>query len=136
MRRTAMRAAVVALLLMSLGSQAGAQTGTAQPTKPFTVCEALAHDWRSVEMDMAENHVDGMGDDSAPRATLRAIQEQNSLQTAAITLQLMRDNKCEIPKRAPNYTTYELNALDCAAERAKGNNDAPQCKRDNWKGGL
>jgi hypothetical protein len=103
------------------------------PTKPLTTCEALARDWRNVEVDLAKSNAEDIGDNSAPRATMRAIRDGNSLEVAAITLSLMRDNKCSLPKRPPSHVTYMIPAIECATEQLKGNYKAPQCDTATWK---
>lgn len=109
-------------------------TATATPAaKPMTVCEGLARDWKAAEIELAETWTAEIGDDSAPRATMRAIRDQNSLTKAQIALQLMRDNKCALPKRAPSGLTYSLEAMKCRTEKMTGNFKAPECEINNWK---
>lgn len=112
------------------------QTPTA---KPMTICEALASDWRRVEQNMASRWTSDLGDNSAPRATMRAIEESNDLSIASITLGLMRDNKCLLPKRAPNVSTYLTAALSCSTARLKQplSSNAPpaECDREKWAPG-
>ena len=107
--------------------------GKATPAKPMTTCEALARDWRNVEVHLAKNDAEGVVDNSAPRATMRAIQDNNELQLASMTLGLMRDHKCPLPKRPPSKVTYMLPAIECRTEELKGNYKAAQCDSTNWK---
>ena len=102
------------------------------PAKPLTTCEALARDWRNVEIDLAKSDIEDVGDNSAPRSTMRAIRDGNSLQLASMTLSLMRDYKCSLPKRAPSSVTFMLPAMECRTEQLKGNYKAPQCETANW----
>jgi hypothetical protein len=123
-----------AIILHSL--PASAQTpptpSVAAPAKPLSICEGLARDWKSVEYELADNYADGVTDDSAPRATMRAVQDQNALLKAQIALALMRDNKCPLPKRAPSSLTYMIPAMTCKTEKLKGNYKAPACDYSTW----
>jgi len=119
--------------VVDLKTQPASPAATPAPPKPMTTCEALARDWRNAEIDLARNDVEGTLDNSAPRATMRAIQDNNALQLAAITLGLMHDHKCPLPKRAPSKVTYMLPALECRTEQLKGNYKAVQCDTSNWK---
>ena len=124
-------AGMAALIAVS-GAQA--QTAATSPTKSLTTCEALTADWRRVEQNMADRFVEALGDNSAPRATMREMREANDLAIAAMTLQFMRDNKCPLPKRAPNTGTYLTAALECSKARreAGATTSPPACQRENW----
>ena len=117
---------------LPLSAQTLSTPPVAAPLKPLSICEGLARDWRSVEYELAENYADGVTDDSAPRATMRAVQDQNALLKAQIALALMRDNKCTLPKRAPSSLTYMLPAMTCKTEKLKGNYKAPACDASTW----
>ena len=71
-------AAASAIMLIVEGSSPAlsqpATTSTAQPVKPLAI-EGLAMDWKTVEYELAENSADGITDNSAPRATMRAVQD-------------------------------------------------------------
>jgi hypothetical protein len=134
MRQITKSLGVVALLVelpAPLAAQTTAPTA-ASPAKPVSTCEGLARDWRSIEYDLANNYAAGVTDDSAPRATMRAAQNAEALARAQITLALMRDNKCSIPKRAPSQMTYALGAMKCRTEMMKSNYKAPECDRSTW----
>lgn len=136
-----MRFFVAPFALVGVASIATAQVSLEKPTsptatptaKPMTICEGLARDWKAAEIELAENWTAEIGDDSAPRATMRAIRDQNSLTKAQIALQLMHDNKCALPKRAPSGLTYSLDAMKCRTEKMKGNFKAPECDINSWK---
>lgn len=126
----------VLALLTSIGTVAQAQrVPPVAPTtsaKPMTVCEGLAHDWRSAEIDLAETHAEGIADDSAPRATMRAVRDQNALLEGQLALTLMRDHKCPLPKRVPSWISYSLNALECKTEKMKGDYKSAKCDSSTW----
>lgn len=86
-----------------------------------------------VSMDLAQNHADAFGDNSAPRATLRAMEDANSLTEARFALDLMRDNHCPLPKKTPSYIWYISPAMECATDRLKGQAAPPSCDHGTWK---
>jgi hypothetical protein len=102
-------------------------------TAPITKCEKLARQWRGIEFSMAERNVAEISDNSAPRATLRAMEEANDLARAGMILQFMKDNRCTgLPSSPPSYLTYLLGALNCSTARLKGTRDAPECNYETW----
>jgi hypothetical protein len=119
--------------VVDLKTQPAPPPAAAAPAKPLTTCEGLARDWRTAEVTLAKNDVEELADNSAPRATMRAIRDNNALQLASITLTLMSNNKCPLPKRAPSEVTYMLPAMECRTEQLKGNYKAPQCDYSTWK---
>src|SRR5688572_14824759 len=82
---------------------------------------------------IATERMDGFGDNSAPRATLRAIQVNNELLLISANVQLMALNKC--PPLAEPITGYEYvaGAISCATARLKGVTKPPECERDKWE---
>lgn len=120
-------------LVLTSPMSAVAQTAAASVPK-LSTCEALAADWKRFDMNMADRFADGIGDNSAPRATLRAIEEGNDLLKANMTLQFIRDNKCPLPKSAPSGTSFISAALECSTQRLKVGIEAAKivCDRANW----
>ena len=133
-----MKVILMTALALTSPVSAMAQTTTAAPASSpapkLSTCEALAADWKRFEMNMADRFADGVGDNSAPRATLRAIEEGNDLLKANLTLQFMRDNKCSLPKAAPSGSDYISAALECSTQRLKVGFEAAKavCDRANW----
>jgi hypothetical protein len=84
--------------------------------------------------NLAGNAASGVADNSAPRATLRAMEDANTLATAQVALDLMRDNRCALPKQAPAAAWYLNAALTCATDRMKASGTAPpeSCDRSKW----
>jgi hypothetical protein len=122
---------MIALAVLS-AAPAMAQTKPAAAQATGT-CAALARDYDTASKDLADKEAEGVGDDSAPRATLRAMEDANTLAGARITLDLMRDNHCPLPKSAPNYIYYLASALSCRTDRLKGTVSPPSCDRTTWQ---
>ncbi|HEX4695277.1 hypothetical protein [Sphingomonas sp.] len=126
----------VAILLAS--TPATAQTKPVAPasaTAAGGTCAALAREYEGASMDLAANYAEGVGDNSAPRATLRAMEDANTLARAHMTLDLMRDFRCTTPKNAPDSMLYLSAALNCATDRLKGGGTTtpPSCDRSTWQ---
>lgn len=133
-----MRTILSVVIIVAMTAQpAVAQTKPARSapvlsTAPNGPCELMRKDWRQVEISLANNAADGIGDSSAPRASLRAQEDANSLSRAALTLELMKLNHCPLPTRAPSAITYLTLALNCATARRTKGADAAECKTENW----
>lgn len=132
-------AMMAALAMVPAGMPAMAQTKpAAAPAAALAgTCATLMRQYDGASMDLAANFASSVGDNSAPRATLRQMEDANSLATAKIALDLMRDNRCPMPKSAPSMGPYVSQALACATDRMKasGSESPESCKRENWKPG-
>lgn len=96
------------------------------------VCTGLASQWRGVEMELAAIYSEGITDDSAPRATMRASRAGVEMARANAILTLMASYKCTMPKSAPSEVTYLAKALECSTEQLKGNYKSEACDRTKW----
>lgn len=120
------------LAMLPASMPAVAQAGAAHAATG--TCAALMSTYDGASKDMAGNFADSVGDNSAPRATLRAMEDSNSLAQAKIALDLMRDNRCPLPKQAPAAAWYMSAALTCENDRLKaaGAESPPSCDRSKW----
>jgi hypothetical protein len=88
-------------------------------------------------MNLADIEAEEVGDNSAPRATMREMRTANQLMLARITLDLMQASHCQLPTREPVSAAYALPALQCrnAIMRMQaGQRDLPpECNRENWQ---
>jgi len=134
MRYLAMSAAL-AMTPVGVPAYAQAKSGGAMATAPAGTCGTLMRQYDGASMDLAANFASSVGDNSAPRATLRQMEDANSLATAKIALDLIRDNRCPTPKSAPSMAPYISQALTCSTERMKasGAESPASCDRANWK---
>lgn len=88
---------------------------------------------------------EGLTDNSAPRATLKAQKIQNLLLVISMNLQLMRDNGCPVKKDPISTARYMMPALQCNTELLNARVAAmsgksttspglpPICDTLNWK---
>lgn len=129
-----MKIICIGALAITSAAPAMAQTAAPTPAPKLSTCDALAADWKRLDMNMADRFANSVGDNSAPRATLRAIEEGNDLLKANMTLQFMRDNKCSLPKSPPSGGAYISAALECSTQRLKVGFEATKsvCDRANW----
>ena len=68
---------------------------------------------------LAMNYAEGIGDDSAPRATLRETQYQSLLSRVRMNMDLMRDNRCKLPTSVPTGQEYASDAISCRSQILK-----------------
>lgn len=130
-----MRLLIAIIACGSIAMPAQAQPARpAPPVAPSAVCAALAADWRLAEQNLAVNFASGATDNSAPRASLRAIEDSNELAVASLTFEMMKESRCPLPQRAPRVATYLSSALACetARLRAAGATNVPACDRATW----
>ena len=114
----------IALSLLALSSPVLAQN----------TCSALND---AVELQLkiaAQSQAEGLGDNSAPRATLRELEISNSLALARMNLDLAALNKCPARTKPLNPSIYLSEALDCNIQMLRGNKDSPACKMQDWNG--
>lgn len=84
---------------------------------------------------MAVRWAEGLADDSAPRATMRAAQDTADTAKAQLIVTLMQANHCALPNHAVASTTYMMPAMTCRTDRLKSNDaTTPEsCKMENWQ---
>lgn len=123
-----------AICSLATASPVMAQTKPSVATAPSGVCTRLISVYDGASKDLAANNAASIGDNSAPRATLRAMEDANTLTEARIALDLMRDNRCSLPKTTPSYIWYLSAALTCSTDRLKaGAGKSPtSCDRSTW----
>jgi hypothetical protein len=97
-------------------------------------CKELAAAIDDSEKDMAMAYAESVGDNSAPRATLRQMRTSTALSVIQINLQLMAAQKCPLPAGPINDSggAYVVPATECAlASRIE---EKPKsCDRSTWK---
>jgi len=81
-------------------------------------------------------YVEGLADNSAPRATLRGIETNNQLQLVGMHLDLMALNKCPTRKAPIDPNKYLIEASKCIGPLAKESKDSAVCDSKKWVGGA
>ena len=84
-----------------------------QDGAPKDACSGLADAIEHSLKIIASEDAEGIGDNSAPRATLSELKMNNQLLLISVHLQLMRDNGCAKRKEPVRPGAYMLPALEC-----------------------
>lgn len=105
----------------------------AAPAFAQSTCDALQLAIEAEIKDAALSSVLGIGDNSAPRATLRQLEIANNLSTIQANLTLMAQNKCPARTAPIIPAVYLSNALDCNIAIMKGEKNAPACDKSTWQ---
>jgi len=104
----------------------------AAPSLASGICASLARDYDQIDKALAMTEAEGIGDNSAPRATNRELESSNFLTRASIMVTLMEAHHCALPDHAPSITRYFSPALTCSTDRLK--TEQPEsCKMENWQ---
>ena len=142
--RAAVRLLCSALLIIApAGASSDATASARKPvarattTGASSVCSKLTSDITNHSKSLAANFAEGVGDNSAPRATMRETQEQTILANVRMTMDLMRDNRCKLPTSVPNGGEYIGSALQCKTDRLKAEVDGTAgepaaCNQSKW----
>lgn len=102
------------------------------------ICQKYSDQIDTNERLLAQNHADGIGDDSAARESNRLTRENNLLLKNSMTLQLMLQAKCTMPAEADYSVRYAANAANCSiamltAQNAAGKFELPAaCDSSKW----
>lgn len=132
-----------AFLSFGMVADAAPPKSSAEPD----ICVSLMNDYEMASKKLAYNEALGSRDDSAPRATMRESENNNILNEARFTMDLMRSNGCKGPTYAPNWRRYAFASLSCstalqgqrtdrALDRLRGTFTAqskpPECDLSAW----
>ena len=119
-----------------------------QNSQEPSICASLANDLEEASKKLALNVANGVGDNSAPRATMREAEDTNTLAQAKMTMDVMHNNGCKGPSFVPSASRYGLASLTCATAKQKIRNrelidrldnkfviyDLPaECDTQTWK---
>lgn len=100
-------------------------------------CTQLTHDLDELSKSLAMNFAEGIGERSAPRATMREAQYSNLLNRVRMTMDLMRDSRCRMPASVPTGQEYVDSALTCHTDMLRAEMDRAttlpeSCNRSRW----
>jgi len=82
---------------------------------------------------MAMTAAKGVADNSAHRATNRALEMLNSRMEQLLVLKFLENKKCSYPADMGGYILYLIPAMRCHTEILKGNTDSEKCRQEKWK---
>lgn len=123
----------VALIVSSMGYIAAAKPVARKATATSGTCTRLYADMEHLKKSLAMNFADGIGDNSAPRATMREAQDQSLMARVRLTMDLMRDNHCRMPTTVPTGVEYASSAISCRTDQmSSGSLNPPSCVQDKW----
>lgn len=110
----------------TVGSPMGPATAAPPaPPGPSQICKDLVASVTLGEQNLADTFAQGVADDSAPRANLRATQSVAEMQRIAINLELMRDHHCAPLPHAISVGAYLTQAIECRTAIMRGG-DKPE----------
>lgn len=106
-------------------------------------CAQLLADYDNQDRQIAMINVEGIGDDSVPRETMRELRALNRQIQKLGLIEIMRGRSCPLPNNTNGAASYLSNALDCSAAMtraglyARTSRDSfPECDQAKWiKGG-
>lgn len=97
-------------------------------------CTTLNRDLDQFSKSLAMNFAEGIGDDSAARATMREAEYGNLLARVKLTMDLMRDNQCKLPESVPTGEEYASSAIACQTDKMSLGVVSPaSCDQSKWK---
>ncbi|MEG3093062.1 hypothetical protein [Sphingomonas sp. PB1R3] len=78
------------------------------------ICAKLMADYEGASKKLAYSQSEDAIDDSAPRTTMREMQNSNVMNQAQMTMDLMKSAGCTMPTFVPSASRYGLASLRCA----------------------
>ena len=112
-------------------------TATAAVSPVFAqsqLCQQFDSQIRLAEQNIASEFAEGIGDNSAPRATNRELRVNTYWTQIHVNLVQAQSNRCPPITRVISGSHYLSAALTCATDRMRSGGTTPDsCKRSNWK---
>ncbi len=96
-------------------------------------CAALLQKYTMMTKRVAMEGADGVGDNSAPRETMRQLKIVNLNLMRQMNLDMMIAGKCPLPTNPVGDGEYLVNALECSTKITQGDHKAKECVMENWK---
>ena len=114
-----------ALLVQAASSPAASGAG---------ICVALNSRIEDDQKTLATLGAEGLGDDSAPRATMRAAQATEAVSEAQANIALLEAHHCSAYARPISDGAYMNDALVCHLARVKATDATaiPECDQTKW----
>lgn len=138
------RSVLIASLTLVVGVEAHAQAagrGTSAvrsggPTaSTTTICAALTRAIESAEMRLSSLDAQSVGDNSAPRATMRRAEQGGVYSQIQANISLMAAHRCAPYPYPISGSAFMLSALECETAMLGWTSSRPlpeSCNRANW----
>jgi hypothetical protein len=128
---------IAAIVLVTATSSAQAQTTTGRPAGASTAaaresCADLHKRYDMTHRAIAAIDAEDIGDNSAPRATLRQLKILSEKQDQLILLEFMRSRGCPAPSAVGASVLYMLPAMECATAKLTGKELEAKCDQSKW----
>ena len=121
------------LVVSSIADFASAKPAINRTAASSKSCTRLYMDMEQLKKSLAMNFADGIGDNSAARATMREAQDQSLMARVRLTMDLMRDNHCRMPTSVPTGVEYSGSAITCKVNMMNsGTSSPPSCDQAKW----
>jgi len=78
------------------------------------ICTKLMSDYEDASKKLAYSKSEDVLDNSAPRTTMREMQNANVMNQARMTMDLIKSAGCTMPTFVPSASRYGLASLHCA----------------------
>ena len=101
--------------------------------QPKDLCSQLMEAYDQSAKSASLSWAQGVGDNSAPRATLRELEISNQLIARQINLTLMIQYKCPLPRTPASSNEYISNAVSCSTALLMNKKSPPECDLKKWK---
>jgi len=134
-RRIAAAVASLALLPATSDAQTkAAPAPSAAPSGASRLCETATSRIEDIQKDLAQIHADELGDDSAPRATMRAAQSTAFFSETQVLLAQMTQARCSPYPTTIGWDRYYAQAISCrsATLNFKTGDTLDACRKSAW----
>jgi hypothetical protein len=119
--------AVIMIIACSISTQSVGATVANQ-------CSKLSSEYDFQDRQIALTEAEGLVDDSAPRATVREMENLNRRQQKMTLVEIMRGQNCPLPSSVDGDAQYLPEAMACRIASARGQAEGTECKISNWTG--
>jgi hypothetical protein len=129
---------LVAAIVVAAPSVSVAQAAKPAPTPsaPVTACASLVAAIDATQKEISALYVGNLGEDSAPRATMRASEIAGLYGEVQANIALMAANRCAPYPHPLSRAAFLGDALTCSTARLKAYGqtpkDLPECNRTMW----
>jgi hypothetical protein len=131
--------AQLSIAAIVLVAATGSPQAQAQPARPAATtanaretCADLHKRYDMIHRAIAGIDAEDIGDNSAPRATVRQLKILSEKQDQLILLEFMRSRGCPAPSTVGASVLYMLPAMECATAKLTGKEMEAKCDESKW----